>query len=446
VSERPGSIADRLLPADILGVIGGPGRRLRPPRRPGYAVAPLVLLAALPVVAAVARQGYCPQHGWDGSAPLWRACYSDLAASTETGGVGAGLAAYLSATGGVHVDQPVLSGALMSLLGGLAPGDGATQQRWYVALWAVLAVLLLGAMVWFVATTRRVRAAPAQVALAPVVALAVLLSPDIVGVALTTGGIWAWSRRRPGLAGVLLGLGVMARSYPLIVIVAIAALAVRERRQHDLRVFGQAVFGTVLGVLALWLVTNPAAISRPYATWWSSGVGMGSPWYLLTIAGFPIGAAAGAVIAVIGWVAAAGLVAVLALGSPRRPSLGALVLVGVGVVLLTGKSFPVQSSLWLVPLVAIAGTRWRDHLWWAGAEALHFVAIWLYVGGLSVPDRALPGGWYGVFLVLRLAAVGYLVWRAWEGAAAAGSPLVRGIPVPSEGTGLPRTAAGQSRI
>jgi hypothetical protein len=54
---------------------------------------------------------------------------------------------------------------------------------------------------------------------------------------------------------------------------------------------------------------------------------------------------------------------------------------------------------------------------WAGAEALHFVAVWIYVGGLSKPDRGLPPGWYAVFLSLRVIAVGYLVWRVWHTAA-----------------------------
>ncbi len=405
---------DRLLPAGLLGVLGGPGRRLRPSRHPGYAVAVLVLLVAAPVGFAVLRQGYCLQHGWDGSAPLWRQCYSDLAASMETGGVGGGLAAYLSSTGGVHVDQPVLSGAAMSLLGGIAPGDGLGQQRWFVALWAVLAVLLLGAVVWFVTTTRGVRADPAQVALAPVVALTILLSPDVLGVALASAALWAWSRRRPVSAGILLAAAVMARTYPAILIVAIAAIAVRMGQREALIRFGRAFVLTVLGIVATFLVTDPAALTRPYSTWWHAGAGLGSPWYLFSLAGSPIGALAASVIAVIGWVVAAALVVVLALGAPHRPSLGALALVGVGVILLTGKSFPVQASLWLVPLVAIAGTRWRDHLWWAGAEAMHFVAVWLYVGGLQAPDRALPGGWYALFLALRLVAVGYLVWRAWD--------------------------------
>ncbi len=224
----------------------------------------------------------------------------------------------------------------------------------------------------------------------------------------------------------------MARTYPAILVVAITALAVRSGQRDALVRFGRALVLTVLGVLAVFLVTDPSALTRPYATWWHAGAGLGSPWYLFTLAGFPVGATAVSVIAILGWLVAAALVAVLALGAPRRPSLGALALVAVGVVLLTGKSFPVQSSLWLVPLVAIAGVPWRDHLWWAAAEAAHFVAVWLYVGGLQVPDRALPGGWYALFLVLRLVAVGYLVWRAWDGTAGR-VPIRRSAPAASAG-------------
>jgi hypothetical protein len=119
----------------------------------------------------------------------------------------------------------------------------------------------------------------------------------------------------------------------------------------------------------------------------------------------------------------------------------------VAITLVTGKSFPVQSSLWLVPLVALCGIRWRDHLVWAGAEAMHFVAVWLYVGGLSKPDRGMPPQWYAVFLLLRILAVLYLVWRVWqkaaerdpapppylEGAAAEGdAALARPLGVPGE--------------
>ena len=60
-----------------------------------------------------------------------------------------------------------------------------------------------------------------------------------------------------------------------------------------------------------------------------------------------------------------------------------------------------QASLWLVPLVALVGLRWRDHLIWASAEALHFGGVWLYLAGTSTPDRGLPSGWYALTLVVR---------------------------------------------
>src|SRR4029453_3948627 len=69
-------------------------------------------------------------------------------------------------------------------------------------------------------------------------------------------------------------------------------------------------------------------------------------------------------------------------------------------------------------LVALCGLRWRDHLIWAATEAMHFVAVWLYVAGLSTPDRGMPPGWYAVFLFVRLVGVGYLAWRGWANAAA----------------------------
>jgi hypothetical protein len=51
---------------------------------------------------------------------------------------------------------------------------------------------------------------------------------------------------------------------------------------------------------------------------------------------------------------------------------------------------------------------------WAGAELGNFVAVWLYSGGLSRPDRGLPPAWYAMFVLVRLAAVAWLVWCTWR--------------------------------
>ena len=113
----------------------------------------------------------------------------------------------------------------------------------------------------------------------------------------------------------------------------------------------------------------------------------------------------------LGWVLALAVGAVLALTPQRRPAVAEVSLVMLAIVLVTGTTLTPQASLWLLPLVALVGLRWRDHLIWAGVEAAYFVAVWLYIAGLTTPDRGLPGRDYAVFVLARVAAVVYLAVR-----------------------------------
>jgi hypothetical protein len=183
---------------------------------------------------------------------------------------------------------------------------------------------------------------------------------------------------------------------------------------------GRALAGAAAAaavVLLPFLVSNPDAVTAPFKAWAGGGAGLGSPWIIPQLLGHPLPEGLVTALAVIGVVAAVLAGALLALGANRRPSVAEVSVVLVGVALVTGKSFPVQASLWLLPLAALCGVRWRDHLVWVGAEALHFAMVWLYLGGLSKADRGLPPAWYSVFLVLRVAGVLYLVWRVWRAAA-----------------------------
>jgi len=93
-------------------------------------------------------------------------------------------------------------------------------------------------------------------------------------------------------------------------------------------------------------------------------------------------------------------------------------LAALALVLITAKSLPAQSSVLLLPLIALSGLRWRDHLIWAGTEAVYFVGIWLYIGRDSASDRGLPDQFYLIMLLARLAGIawvglqGVLVYRA----------------------------------
>jgi uncharacterized membrane protein len=410
-----------LLPGGSLAVAGGPLGRHASARATSWVatLVPLMVATGATMALSVAERAHCIQKGWVGSDQFWHACFSDLPSLYQLGNLDAGLGAYLGDTG-ARSDHPVLTGAVMSWVGGFVP-DGALldQTRWYFGLWALLGTALAVAVVYLTAASRPLHSTnAAQVALSPVLLLTAMLSPDLFGVALASAGIWAWSRRRPFLAGALLGLAVMARTYPLLILVALVVLGLRAGRLNAVGRTLAAAAGAMGVVLLPFLVAlNSSAILRSYQVWWDSAAGLGSPWMIPQLVGHPLPTGATTLLTVAGLLVAVIAGALLALGAARRPSLAEVALVLVGLALLTGKAFPVQSSLWLVPLVALCGLRWRDHLIWAGAEALHFVAVWLYVGGLSKPDRGLPPGWYAAFLTLRVLAVGYLVWRVWHTAA-----------------------------
>ena len=119
------------------------------PRHASATLGPVALLAALPVLAAVWKQGPCLDRGWGGQEPFWRFCYSDLAVGVQTSGAERGVAAWFA--GDVPLDHPPLTGVVVSLLAGLGPGDDVLgTQRWVLGVWAVLAVVALVLMAWWV--------------------------------------------------------------------------------------------------------------------------------------------------------------------------------------------------------------------------------------------------------------------------------------------------------
>jgi hypothetical protein len=399
--------------ADLAAIGGGAGRHSRRASFAGL-VWPLVLLSMVPMQVAVLERAYCVEHGWNSQEQFWRACFSDLPIQYQVGGLSGGLTAYLA--GDATVAHPPLTGAVMSLVGGfVGSGTIVAQQRQYFLLWAVLAAALVMGTVWLTAASRPLRPGlAAHVALSPVLVTAALVSSDVVGVALVAAGLFAWARRRPELAGVLLGLGVAARIYPVLVLAVVAVLGVRTGRTRPVGRLLLAAGITLAVVLGVFAVANPGAISDPLQSWWTSAAGLGSPWVLPQLAnhGLPTGLVTA--LSVLGIIAALVVGALLALTAPRRPAIAEVALVVVGIVLLTGKSFPVQTSLWLLPLLALVGLPRREHMIWAGAELGNFVAVWLYSGGLSRPDRGLPPAWYAMFVLVRLAAVAWLVWCTWR--------------------------------
>lgn len=400
-------------------VIGGPVGRYAARLARGWRYYAAVLAGASAVVSGlgVLLRAPCIDAGWSSPDQFWHACFSDLPSTYRDAGLSAGIGAYLSGGFGAPAPtQPPLTSFLMTLTAAVVPsGETPDRMRFYFAVWTILAAVLWALTTWWTAATvRRFPLRAAQVALAPVALLVLPISPDVVGVALTAAGLYAWTRRRPVLAGVLLGLAVSARTYPLVVIAALLFVGLRTGRvQVWLRTAGAAavVAGGILFVLG---AVNPDAATAAYRGWLDAGAGFGSPWLLPQLGGQPLSATTVTVLAVAGWVVALVVGLGFTLAMPRRPGVAEVSLVMLAIVMLTGKSMTVQSALWLVPLAALVGLAWKDVLAWSATEALHFEAVWLYLAGTSAPSRGLPASWYAVFLVVRLGGVLWLLARTWQ--------------------------------
>ena len=91
---------------------------------------------------------------------------------------------------------------------------------------------------------------------------------------------------------------------------------------------------------------------------------------------------------------------------------------------------PVQAGLVLLPLIALAGLRWRDHLIWATTELVYFVGVWLYIGASSDANKGLPATMYLLFLLARDAGV---VWIMAQAVRAMRDPLIDPVRVPADG-------------
>lgn len=422
----------------LSAVVGGPaGRRAAPASGFWRAGVVLVLLAATTMGLAVVGKQHCRSTGWTSPDHFWHMCYSDIPVLYVSRGLGADPAPGLAQeVGPGGLGQPPLTGAAMwlvarasdtvdSVIGG--PTSQALAPRQYFDVSALLlTAALIGAVLAVAAAAGRRRVwDAAHVAVAPVLLTVGLLSYELLAVLLVASTLWAWSRRRTVTAGVFLGLAVAARPLTAMVVLALLGVCLRAGRMR--------AWATTAGVAAaVWLAVRVVlfdaplgALSDSWQAWKASTPGYGSlllvpqlvaqskpasvgPWY----SGPGLNGTASAMVTLVGLLVVAVATVMLALSARYRPRTAHLALFAVAASLLVTKSYPVQAALLLLPLVALAALPWRDHLVWAGAEAAHFVAVWLYIAAQSDANRGLPAGLYLLILLVRAAATAWLALQA----------------------------------
>ena len=347
-------------------------------------------------------------------------CYSDIPLLYRARGLLEGNTPYLDSGDYSVLEYPVLTGYFLELeriitrlLGG-AQGVGLSpeQQAESALRFYDVNVVLLGGL-FLVAVWAQVRTVPTRpwdgmmLAASPCVAAAALINWDMLAVALTGCAMMAWSGRRPGLAGVLLGLSIAAKLYPLFLLGPLFLLCLRSRRLADF-------FTTMSTCVVAWgLVNIPVLWLAPDAwrSFWKfnserSG-DLGSIWYVFALAEHPVPQ----LNLVSGGLFALGClgIAALILLAPRRPRFGAVAFLVVVAFLLTNKVYSPQYMLWLLPFVILARPRWRDWLVFTAGELIYFVAIWWHLGGLLAPGDSSADRIYWLAVITRLLTQSWVV-------------------------------------
>ena len=396
--------------------LGGPlGQHIRRFAPPWSTLRILILLAAGGYLLGYLLDYSCVAGGWASPDRYEQLCYSDIPALFGFRGFAEGYLPYLQTPpGGQPLEYPVLTGIFMWLASIVATpvaevlGIDATVAFFNVNVIGLLPFLLIAV----IATALTVRHRPwdaAMVALAPTMILGATINWDLIPIALTALAMLAWSRNKPGWAGVALGLAIAAKFYPMLLLGAFAILALRTAKWRPSFVLLASTIGT-------WLLVNaPFAIANTEGWWYfysfnsQRGVDFGSIWYASSVLGVPaIPADALNTVATGTFLFLFALIAVLSLATKRRPRLAQVAFLVIAAFVLSGKVYSPQYVLWLVPLAAMARPRWRDFLIWQFGEVVYFFAIWWHLAGYDVEDaKALGVELYAVATFIHVASTIY---------------------------------------
>jgi len=301
---------------------------------------------------------------------------------------------------GHPVEYPVLIGAAMQAVAWVVKpiSDPSLRGREFfdVTVLLLAAFSLAGTLATAYLAGRSRRWTALGVALAPGLILAAFINWDLIVMGLVALGMAAWAARRTVLAGVLLGLAVATKFYPLLFFGPLLLLCLRAGRMRAFR-------ATAAAAAVAWLAVNlPVALAAP--TGWGRFYGLsasraadwGSIWYYFETERWPFlgSLSLGALNLLAAALFAAGcvLIGLLILAAPRRPRVPQVFFLVLAVFLLSNKVWSPQYVVWLVPLVVLCRPRFWAYAAWQVAEVSYFFAIWAYLITIGIDAGLVPPG------------------------------------------------------
>ena len=278
-----------------VGGVGGPlGRWARVGATWWTPLRVLLAMATFSYILGYVLDLSCRSEGWRSPERYEHLCYTDIAPLYTLRGFADGLLPYIQAMpDGQHLEYPVLTGGLMqiaALITAAVTGVFPTDSPATVFFDVNVVLLFIAFAVTVAATALTVRRRPwdaAMVALAPTMILAATINWDLLPLAFIALALLLWARRHPFAAGLLLGLAVAAKFYPVLFLGGFLVLTIRTAKW---RAFGLLVAGTA----ASWLVVNVPFMLANFEGWsyfyrfsQTRGEDFGSIWFALSQAGLP---------------------------------------------------------------------------------------------------------------------------------------------------------------